>query len=122
MTTTAAGVTIDHGAVRVALCQSCEWRLASTSLAHVWTGAARHLRRDHGDLAGGRKALRAALTAAAREHQSYRLPHGIADDIARRGDDDLGGVASGALREPVGLTKSPRTLRPATGRAGQTHP
>lgn len=80
-------VTVDHGAVKVAVCQRCSWRIASPILSQVWTAAARHMRADHADLAGGRKALRAALMAGAREHHAYRLPHGTTDHVARRGDD-----------------------------------
>lgn len=86
------GVSIDHGAVRVAVCSGCEWRYASTSLSAVWTAAGRHLRAHHGDLAGGRKALRAAIMAGRREHLTYRSPRGNAEhDPTGRGDDRRGG-------------------------------
>jgi hypothetical protein len=81
-------ITIDNGAVRVAVCNRCEWRIASTSLAAVWTAAARHLRAFHGDPIGGRKALRASLMARRREQLTYVSPHGNPDDdsASRRTD------------------------------------
>lgn len=88
-------VSIDHGAVRVAVCSGCEWRYASTSLSAVWTAAGRHLRAHHGDLAGGRKALRAAIMAGRREHLTYRLPRGNPEHDPPSGRHDGRGGASG---------------------------